>query len=99
MAKYQHVRGRRRGAKREPDPADLQRCLESIDRPVTGQATGSWHDGFRNLSRHNRHREAAERFARSYFARHGHLPTGTHRVVIIAKPGDGPDLDADITFA
>jgi hypothetical protein len=98
MAKYQHVRGRRRGAKREPDPAALERHVRDATYPVAHQTTGSWHDGFRNAFRHDQHRQAARAFARAYFARHGRLPSGEHHVVIAAKPGHGPGFEADITY-
>jgi hypothetical protein len=95
MAK--HRRSRRRGKKSAPDPSILQRSVQDATYPVTWQATGSWRDGFRNAFRHQQHRKAAEAYARAYFAEHGQLPTGSHRVVRPARLGHDP-VEADITF-
>jgi hypothetical protein len=95
MAKHRH--GRRRAGKSSPDPLALRRSVQDASYPVTWQVTSS-QTALGSAWRHDQHRRAAEAFAQRYFAEHGHLPTGTHHVVIAAKPGHAPAFEADITY-
>ena len=94
MAKYRH--GMRQAGKRSPEPSELERCLRGISYRAWWRDVGQ--PAMANYFHHVGHREAAEAYARRYFAQHGRLPSGEHHVVIAAKPGHGPGFEADITY-
>jgi hypothetical protein len=76
----------------DADPEALERCLAGVSYPVTWEIS-SWSTQLGSDIRHALHRRAARAYARRYFAEHGRLPEGTHRVTVgvrpHGKPGDG----------
>jgi hypothetical protein len=79
----------------EPDPVALERCLEGIRYRVWWQPA-SWATELGSHMRHGVRRQAAEWYARRYFAEHGRLPEGRHRIV--ARVGSYGDPNVDVHF-
>jgi hypothetical protein len=94
MAKYPRNRHNRARGTEAPG---LERCIAGISYPVTWQAHSAT-SAIGNAFRHQQHRQAAEIYACRYHASRGKLPSGTHHVVLEAKPGRWAAFEGDITY-
>jgi hypothetical protein len=81
--------------------------FEGVRYPVWWSVS-SWSTSIGSAIRHELHRRAAAFYARRYFLEHGHLPEGTHHVVVtVGRDIRGTDIglclpdnrfEADITY-
>ena len=80
------------------DPEVLEAALAGATYPVTWEVS-NWTTQLSSDFKHALHRGAARVYARRYFAEHGRLPEGTHRVVLsVGQHGRKGDADLGHPF-